>query len=125
MITLFSSGKIGVTNTRDVNEAHEVLQKIKEIINEAYSECLKFGKPNPRDTEAVRKLSWIDLYNCLPQTNCGECGYQTCSALALSVLQGEAKLAQCSAKRPKIFHELEETPEDSRSIPLASPKLEL
>jgi len=108
MITLFPSGKIGVTNTKDVNEAHEVLQKIKEIINEAYSEYIKFGKPNPGDIEAARKISWIDLYNCLPQTNCGECGYQTCSALALSVLQGEAKLSQCTPMRePKYLMNLE------------------
>lgn len=38
LITIFLSGKIGVTNTRDKKEAWEILEKIKGIINEAYAD---------------------------------------------------------------------------------------
>jgi len=104
LITIFSSGKIGVTNTKDLNEAHEILDKVKDIINEAYADYLKFGKPKPEDIEAVRKMSWIEIYKCLPQTNCQKCGYQTCSALAMTVLQGGAKLAQCTPLKDLKYH---------------------
>ena len=104
LITIFSSGKIGVTNTKDLNEAHEILCKVRDIINEAYADYLKYGKPKPEDVEAAKKLSWIEIYKCLPQTNCGKCGYQTCSALALAALQGGAKLAQCTLlKDPRYY----------------------
>ena len=95
LISLFPSGKIGVTNTRDLKEAEEVLSKIRGFINEAYSTYLRVGPPRREDIEAVKKLSWMDIYRHLPKANCGECGHKTCQALALKVLLGEARLSQC------------------------------
>jgi len=102
-ITFFPSGKIAVTNTRDKEEAKEVLQKIKDIINEAYRVYLKYGKPSSKEIEAGMKLDWMDIYNYLPKTNCGKCGFQTCSAFSISLLQGETQLAKCISLREGEF----------------------
>jgi len=66
-VTFFPSGKIAVTNTRDMEEAKEVLQKIRRIINEAYGDYLKHGKPSRKEIEAGMKLDWMDIYDCLPK----------------------------------------------------------
>jgi ArsR family metal-binding transcriptional regulator len=92
-----------VTNTRDKEEAKEVLQKIKDIINEAYRVYLKYGKPSSKEIEAGMKLDWMDIYNHLPKTNCGKCGFQTCSAFSISLLQGETQLAKCISLREGEF----------------------
>lgn len=95
MITFHPSGKVAVTNTRDEEEAKEILEEIRKIINDAYKDYLKNGKPKESDIEAAEKLSWTDIYAYLPKTNCGKCGYQVCSAFAASLIQGETKLSKC------------------------------
>jgi len=107
MIAFFPTGKIAVTNTRDKQEAKEILQKIIDIINDAYQDYLKYGKPSKEVIEAAAKLSWMDIYNYLPKTNCGECGYQTCSAFAVSLLQGETKLSECKPLKGEHSKNLE------------------
>jgi ArsR family metal-binding transcriptional regulator len=107
MITFFPSGKIAVTNTKNEGEAKEILERIKGIINEAYADYLKFGKPSKEEIEAAEKVSWMDIYAYLPKTNCGKCGYQICSAFAASLLQGETKLSNCTPlKEPKHLESL-------------------
>lgn len=103
MITFFPSGKIAVTNTKDEAEAKEILEKIKGMINEAYADYLKFGKPSKEEIEATERISWMDVYSYLPKTNCGKCGYQVCSAFAASLLQGEVKLSSCTPLRESAY----------------------
>lgn len=94
-VTLFPSGKIGVTNTKDREEMHEITKAIKKIINEAYTDFLRNGKANLKEIEAIKKISWMELYKFLPHTNCGKCGFPICSSFAVSVLQGDSSLSQC------------------------------
>ncbi len=105
MITLHPSGEVAVTNTRDVKEAKEILEEIKKIINNAYEDYLKHGKPSNKEMEAARTISWMKVYNYLPRINCGKCGFQVCSAFAVSVLQGEARLSQCKPLRDEKYLE--------------------
>jgi ArsR family metal-binding transcriptional regulator len=95
MITLHPDGMIAVTNTKDLKEAEEILEKIRAFINDAYSAYLRSGAPGEEDIEAALRISWLDIYGHLPRVNCGECGYPTCQALALKALLGEASLSQC------------------------------
>ncbi|MEJ2696371.1 MAG: DUF3786 domain-containing protein [Candidatus Sulfobium sp.] len=37
----------------------------------------------------------LDLYKKLPRENCGKCGFRTCMPFALSVITGDAVLADC------------------------------
>ena len=108
-VTLFASGKIGVTNTPDLEAAKQYLEdKIKPLINDAYNDFLQKGKPDPKEIKIKKKSSWMELYNYLPKTNCGKCGYPTCSSFAVSVFQGDAKLSQCLLlQEPKYVINLE------------------
>lgn len=103
LISLFPSGKVTMTNTKNADEAKEILQKIKVMINEAYSDFLKRGKPTKDQLKIVKKITWMDIYQCLPQTNCGQCGESTCTAFAVKVLSSDAKLAQCSPLRDQKY----------------------
>ena len=108
-ITLFADGKVGVTNTPDIEGAKEILKVIGGIINGAYKKYLKYGKPSREEIEKARSLSWMDIYNCLPKINCGECECQVCSSFAVSVLQGKVKLSKCTLlSDPKYKANLEE-----------------
>ena len=104
MITLHPSGKVAVTNTKDIKEAQEILGEIKKIINLAYKDYLRLGKPSKREIQAAREISWIKIYNYLPKINCGKCGFQVCSAFAVSVLQGDARLSQCEPLSDPKYH---------------------
>ncbi|RLG45985.1 MAG: hypothetical protein DRN90_07240 [Thermoproteota archaeon] len=104
MITLHPSGKVAVTNTKDIKVAQEILGEIKKIINLAYKDYLRFGKPSKREIQAAREISWMKIYNYLPKINCGKCGFQVCSAFAVSVLQGDARLSQCEPLSDPKYH---------------------
>jgi len=103
LINLFPSGKITMTNTKDLDEARTVLEEIKNMINEAYIDFLKYGKPKSEDLQAIKHLTWLNLYKYLPRTNCGACGYATCMAFTMNVLQGNAKLSQCTPLRDQKY----------------------
>ncbi|MHA1491402.1 MAG: (Fe-S)-binding protein [Promethearchaeota archaeon] len=94
-LTLYPSGKIGVNNTKDIDEAHEILNEIKKMSNQAYREFLKNGKPKEKEIESARKITWMELFKYLPKTNCGKCGFPICSSFSVSVLQGDSSLSQC------------------------------
>jgi ArsR family metal-binding transcriptional regulator len=108
LITFFPEGTISVTNTRDMAEAREILQKIGDIINEAYRDYLRYGQPDKEEMDKVNRLTWMDIYNCLPKTNCKACGYQVCSAFAAKAILGEVKLSDCKPlKEPKYSQNVE------------------
>jgi len=95
LVTLHSDGTIAVTNTKDLEEAKEILNRIKKIIFEAYDEYLRKGKPSEEEISRISRISWLDIYQHLPKLNCGKCGYQVCSAFASSLLNGDVKLSAC------------------------------
>jgi len=96
LVTFHPDGTIAVTNTRDLQEAKEILERVKSVINEAYKEYMQRGKPSNSEIEKATKISWLDVYKYLPKLNCGGCGYQTCSTFAVDVLRGVAKLSKCT-----------------------------
>ncbi len=106
MITFHPGGEIAVTNTKDLKEAEEILEKMRGLINDAYSAYIRFGAPGDGEVEAAMRISWMDLYNHLPRINCGECGLATCQALAIKALLGEAKLSQCKKLRDSEYLQL-------------------
>ncbi len=108
LVTLHPDGTVAVTNTKDINEAQEILEKIKKVISKAYNEYLNKGKPSEQEILKVSKISWLKVYACLPKINCGKCGYQACSAFASSLLNGEVKLSACTPlKEPEYRENLE------------------
>ena len=84
--------QIAVTKLRDREEAVQVLEQLKELINSTYENrhtiqpCYKKGG----------ELKYLDVFKLLPGTNCGQCGQQTCLAFAARLVQQEANISQCS-----------------------------
>ena len=52
----------------------------------------------------MAKLSAIEIYQNLPKTNCGECGFPTCLAFAMQLANKQASLDQC----PDVTEEAKE-----------------
>ena len=95
LITLYPDGRVALNAAWEERAARKVLEDVKELINEAYGELLREGMPTEEEVLRALKLSWSDVYELLPKTNCGECGYQTCSSFAAAVFRGEARLDTC------------------------------
>ena len=94
VISFFPSGRIMMMNTRDPEEGIEIITEFMEKINQCYLECESVdGGENL--TEKLSKIGPLDLYNCLPQTNCEECGTATCMAFSMKLLSGDSTLDQC------------------------------
>ena len=50
----------------------------------------------------IRHVPVIDILKLLPGTNCRECGFSTCMALAAAVTKGKATADQCPALAPPM-----------------------
>lgn len=95
MITLFPSGKIGITNTAGMEEAKEILEKLRQQINAAFERNERQGPPKAEEITALQNLSPMRIHRFLPKTNCGYCGEATCMAFVFKILAGERTLKQC------------------------------
>jgi ArsR family metal-binding transcriptional regulator len=116
--------QIAVTKLRDREEAVQVLEQLKDLINSTYERrgniqpCYKKGG----------EIKYLDVFKLLPGTNCGECGQQTCLAFAARLVQQEATISQCSPlfsgqfeeKKKKMLEMLQgagyEVPDDNLPI---------
>jgi ArsR family metal-binding transcriptional regulator len=90
IITIYSTGKVGMGMIKNENQAREVLENLRTIINEAIKEGVA-----PPAREKIR-VKLMDIYKYLPQTNCRECGEQGCYSFAIKLMNGEASLDKCT-----------------------------
>jgi ArsR family metal-binding transcriptional regulator len=103
--------QIAVTKLRDREEAAQVLDELKDLINSTYD---KRGNIQPCYKKGG-ELKYLDVFKLLPGTNCGECGQPTCLAFATKLVQQEADISLCSPlfsgrfdeKRKKLFEILQ------------------
>ncbi len=98
LITLYPSGKVTMNKTLDKEDAVEIITDVMKAINQAYDD-LKSAKDS-ETTEKVEgpdisKIGPMNIYNCLPQTDCEECGEKTCMAFSFKVLSGDKTLDEC------------------------------
>lgn len=89
LTTLYGTGNVTMTMIKDEAEARENLEKLKETINEAIARGVA---PAPREKVRVEPM---EIYKYLPQTNCGECGEQSCYSFAIRLMAGEVSLDLC------------------------------
>ncbi|MCK9151085.1 (Fe-S)-binding protein [Methanobacterium alcaliphilum] len=92
LITLYPSGKVTMNKTLDKEDAVETITKIMETINQVYDDLSTMTQEEEVD---LSKIGPMDLYNCLPQSNCEECGETTCLAFAFKILSGDQELKNC------------------------------
>jgi ArsR family metal-binding transcriptional regulator len=96
IITFYPSGKITMNNTRDKEEAVEIISGYMGKINESYVESQSGVHVGEDLFQNLSKIGPIAIYNCLPRTNCEKCGEATCLAFAIKLLSGDSKIDQCS-----------------------------
>jgi ArsR family metal-binding transcriptional regulator len=90
LITLYSSGNVTMTMIESEAEARQILGDLSRTINEAIA---KGVTPVPREKI---KVDHMEIYSYLPQTNCRECGEQSCYSFAIKLVGKEATLDKCT-----------------------------
>jgi ArsR family metal-binding transcriptional regulator len=108
LITIYPSGKVSMNKTIDENDALETITKIMTDINRAHLQENTTDTRDLQDTqERLSNMGPLDLYRCLPQTGCGDCGEATCTAFAMKLLAGDTTLDQCTPlKEPEYLNKL-------------------
>lgn len=100
LITLYPSGKISMNKTRDKEEAVEIMTVVIKDVNQAYQELQDGDVEDCSEIQdKISKIGPLAIYNCLPQTSCGDCGEATCMAFAVRLLAGETTLDVCTPLR--------------------------
>ncbi len=90
MIT-FWARQIAVTKLEDEKEAREVVEELKEIVNETYT-----SKDHITPTYTSRPIPRpLDIFRLLPGKNCKECGEPTCMAFAVKLVGQEIAIGTC------------------------------
>jgi len=90
-VITFWSRQIAVTKLEDEKEAREVIEELKEIVNETYA-----NKSHIKPTYTSRPIPRpLDIFKLLPRKNCKECGEATCMAFALKLINDELEWKQC------------------------------
>lgn len=95
LVTLFSNGRIGMTYVKDREEAEQLVEDLKNLINRAFIHLKTHGKPSLTAVQTKKELTPMKLYEKLPRTNCKECGEQGCLPFATKLLNGEKSLQDC------------------------------
>jgi len=95
LVTMFSTGRIGMTYVKDRNEAEQLVEEAKNLINRASIYLKTHGKPTPKLIGAKKELDPMKIYEKLPKTNCKECGEQGCFVFATKLLNSEKSLKDC------------------------------
>jgi len=87
----FRPRQIAITKLEDDKEAREVMEELKQIVNEAYANRGQI-KPSYTSIPIPRPT---DIYKLLPGTNCKKCGVPTCFAFAFKLTNNELDWKQC------------------------------
>jgi ArsR family metal-binding transcriptional regulator len=94
--------RIGITVVKDEIEADEILDWMKERINEAWERRLEIA---PR-FEPFPRPSVVEILKTLQGASCIDCGEASCVSFAVRVAEGEKQPDDCPAipeeKREKL-----------------------
>lgn len=102
LITIYPSGKVSMNKTNTKEESIEIMKDLAGSINKAHFESISGKKVDyGAIKQKLSKIGPLSLYECLPQTDCEECGESTCMAFAMKLLSGESKLNECM-----LLHEM-------------------
>ena len=87
----FRRQQIAITKLEDEKEAREVMEELKQVVNETY-ENKNHIKPTYTSKSVPRPT---DIFKLLPGKNCKECGVPTCFAFAFKLTNNELEWKQC------------------------------
>jgi ArsR family metal-binding transcriptional regulator len=103
LVTL-TSHEIAINIVKDQTEAEEILEWLKQEINETWE---RRGEIIPR-FEVAAQPRVLDLLRLLPRTNCRACGQPTCMVFAVRLGQGTQGLHDCPDLDQESQRKLEE-----------------
>jgi len=90
LITLHTR-HITLTLIEDEKEAQQILDWLKDLINETYQ---KKDQIEPNYSEGDH-LKPSDIQKLLPGTNCKECGFRSCLAFAFKLVDQKIEIVKC------------------------------
>jgi ArsR family metal-binding transcriptional regulator len=90
LITLHAN-HITMTLIEDEKEAYEVLNWLKDLINETYEKKEQI-EPNYSSGDQLKPS---DIQKLLPGTNCKECGFRSCLAFAFKLVDEKVEIIKC------------------------------
>ena len=95
----FRPRQVGLTKLEDENEAREVMEELKQMVNETYA-----NKDHIQPTYTSRPaLRPLEVFKLLPGKNCKECGEITCMAFAFKLANDELEWERCPLLFTKEF----------------------
>jgi len=90
LITLHAR-HITMTLIEDEKEAQEILDRMKDLINQTYQNR---DQIEPSYSEGDQ-LKPSDVQKLLPGTNCKECGFRSCLAFAFKLVDQKIEIEKC------------------------------
>jgi ArsR family metal-binding transcriptional regulator len=90
-LVAFHADQVAVSNVADRKEAVSELDKMIDLVNSTWDRRAEITP----DCQAQKRSSPMNVYQRLPQTNCRECGEETCMAFAFGLIQGKHVLEEC------------------------------
>jgi ArsR family metal-binding transcriptional regulator len=90
LITLHAK-HVTMTLIEDEKEAQEILDWLKNLINETYQRRDKI-EPNYSEGDQLKPS---DIQKLLPGTNCKECGFRSCLAFAFKLVDQKIEVGKC------------------------------
>ena len=87
----FHAFEIATSNVVDRDGAIKELDGLVELVNRTWERRSELSP----SYERRRRPTPMDVYKLLPQTNCKQCGEQTCFIFALKLSAGQHQLADC------------------------------
>ncbi len=95
LVTVFSTGRIGITYVKDRQEADRLVIELKVLVNRAILYYLNHGKPDVTLIDAKERVNVNTVYQLLPRSDCMECGETGCYAYAVKLVNGDIGLEEC------------------------------
>ena len=88
----FWPDRIAADGLESREQAREVIDTLVEMVNQTWE---RRDQIEPDDTTHERRKP-LELFRLLPQTNCKQCGEETCFTFALKLAAGHAELEGCT-----------------------------
>ena len=82
---------VTLTMIEDEKEAQEILDRLKDLINETYQNRDQI-EPNYSEGDQLKPS---DIQKLLPGTNCKECGFRSCLAFAFKLVDQKIEVVKC------------------------------
>jgi ArsR family metal-binding transcriptional regulator len=90
LVTLHAN-HVTLTLIEDEKEAQEILDRLKDLINETYRNRDQI-EPNYSEGDHLKPS---DIQKLLPGTNCRECGFRSCLAFAFKLVDQKIEVVSC------------------------------